>query len=374
MRKLIYCKLICMTLLLALTLSTNAQRRRGRSKKPTPEELAEQARKEKLELARLSTAQVVFVDSLVITKEELFEHLNKATDETGTVSEEGFVSQLGNRHILTKQGEDGKVRLYEQDLIGGEWTEEKPLEGLNDNDIQQVYPFIMPDGVTLYYAAENEEGLGGLDIYMTRYDADEGHYLKPENLGMPFNSEANDYLYIVDEYHQLGCFVTDRGQKSGNVCIYTFIPPTSRTTYNVDEVGEERLASLSAINSIQDTWTDKDAVAEAQKRIEEIEEGEKKAYKKDFEFVVNDRLTYTTLSHFRDAEVRSMAETWLKKKAATEQSAKQLSNMREKYATATAAGKEAMATKILALEADVEQAQADLYTLEKEIRAKILER
>ena len=367
-------KIVCLTLIAFLSLSMNAQRRKVKKKKPTPEELAEQAREEKLQLARLSTAQITFVDSVVVSADELFLHLNQAAQETGTVSADGFVSQIGNRHILSQRAADGRMRLFEQDLIGSEWTTETQLKGLPDSDLQQRFPFMLSDGITLYYAAENEDGLGGLDIYMTRYDADDSRYLTPENIGMPFNSEANDYLYIVDDFNQLGTFVTDRGQDSGMVCIYTFIPPVSRTVYNVDEIGEERLRNLSCINSIRDTWTDRNAVAEALKRIQNLQEGEKQAYKKDFEFIVNGRLTYTTLAHFKDPNARRMAEQWLKNKAKLENDSKILASMREQYAKATASEKNTLATRILALEADVEQATNDLHTQEKEIRAALLDR
>lgn len=367
-------KFVCLALIALLPLGLCAQRRRARKKAPTPEELAAQAREEKLQLARLSTAQITFVDSVVIPLDSLYTSLRQSASECGEVSAEGFVSQLGNRRIIPMRAADGRLRLFGQDLIGNEWTEATALKGLPDSDLTQQYPFMLSDGTTLYYAAENEEGLGGLDIYMTRYDAEEGRFLTPANIGMPFNSEANDYLYMVDDFHQLGTFVTDRGQAPGMVCVYTFIPPTSHTTYNVDEVGEERLRALSAINSIRDTWTDRNAVEEAQKRIRELSEGEKQTRTKDFEFVVNDRLTYTSLSHFRDASVRQMAEQWLKNSKTLQDNRQRLADMRRRYADAAPAQKSRMATQLLALEADVEQAESNLHAQEKAIRKALLDK
>lgn len=367
-------KFVCLALIALLPLGLCAQRRRAKKKAPTPEELAAQAHEEKLQLARLSTAQITFVDSVVISLDSLYGALRQNAEENGLVTPEGFVSQLGNKRIMPMPCADGRTRLFEQDLIGQEWTAPTQLRGLPDNDLQQQYPFMLSDGTTLYYAAENEEGLGGLDIYMTRYDAEEGHFLSPANIGMPFNSEANDYLYLVDDFHQLGAFVTDRGQEPGMVCIYTFIPPVTHTTYNVDEVGEERLRALSAINSIRDTWTDRNAVDEARKRILELQEGEKRTRTKDFEFVVNDRLTYTNLSHFRDASVRRMAEQWFKNRKTLQDNRQRLTDMRRRYANAAPAQKSRMATQILALEADVEQAETNLRSQEKAIRKALLDR
>ena len=56
---------------------------------------------------------------------------------------------------------------------------------------------MLSDGLTLYFAAQGPESIGGYDIFMTTYDAAEGRFLKPENIGMPFNSTANDYAWLL---------------------------------------------------------------------------------------------------------------------------------------------------------------------------------
>lgn len=56
----------------------------------------------------------------------------------------------------------------------------------------------MADGVTIYYASDGE-GLGGYDIFVTRYNTNTDTYLVPENVGMPFNSPYNDYMYVIDD-------------------------------------------------------------------------------------------------------------------------------------------------------------------------------
>ena len=38
------------------------------------------------------------------------------------------------------------------------------------------YPFMTSDGETFFFAAKADDGLGGYDIFMTRYDPDEGKF------------------------------------------------------------------------------------------------------------------------------------------------------------------------------------------------------
>ena len=75
------------------------------------------------------------------------------------------------------------------------------------------------------------------------YDADSARFYKPENIGLPYNSTGNDYYCIINEFDSIGWLVTDRRQPEGKVCIYTFVPSTSRTIYddvNMDDNKIER--------------------------------------------------------------------------------------------------------------------------------------
>ena len=86
----------------------------------------------------------------------------------------------------------------------------------------------MADGVTLYFAAQGVNSMGGYDIFMSTFDLDKGVFYSPENIGLPFNSTANDYLLAIDDINHLGWLVTDRRQPEDKVCIYTFVPTASR--------------------------------------------------------------------------------------------------------------------------------------------------
>ena len=221
----------------------------------------------------------------------------------------------------------------------------------------------------MYYAAECEESLGGYDIFMTRYDADNGQFLAPENIGMPFNSPANDYLMVIDEFLQLGWFVTDRNQPADTVCLYTFIPTETRRIYNEEEVGKEKLASLARIASIKDTWKDMAAVEAAKNRLTEARQGSKDETKRrDFTFVVNDSRTYYTLSDFKNQQAQKKAEIWVEAQKEYETKEKELSSLRAKYATLDKAKREQMASQIRLTETDLERLAADKLVLEKEIR------
>ena len=349
---------------------------------PTEEKeaLLEIVRKNMLKLH--STACITFIDSMVLPRQNVLEAM-KLGSETGTLEKAAsyfnisdtlgltvFVNQLQNKRIYSKQAANGSIRLYGQELIGGEWTAEKELEGLTAEDGEMMnYPFMLADGLTLYYAANTADGLGGYDIYMTRYDQDEHTFLSPENVGMPFNSPANDYLMAIDEFNDLGWFVTDRNQPADSVCLYTFIPSETRRVYAEETEGIERLRQLARINNIRDTWTNRDDVKQALARLQEVKKGDKKENKPhDFEFVVNDRHVYTTASDFKNEQARQRISFWLENKKDLANTETQLATLRLKYAKAAKDQKQQLAPQIRILETKAEQLTADLKTQAKEIR------
>lgn len=376
-------KTIIFTLLILLALGASAQRKRRvkTPPPPTPEELAEMARQENYERKLQVTERVTFIDSMLLKKEEVMDMLYLG-NENGSVASYAkffnvkekdtldctlFRSQLGDKIIYAQPDTAAVLHLYASEMIGQKWCEPVLLPGLEDT-VSHNYPFMLADGITLYYASKSEEGLGGYDIYMTRWDSDTQRFFKPENIGMPFNSAANDYLYLVDEFNQLGWFVTDRGQGGDTVCVYCFIPNETRRIYDTSTMGRDTLVALANINSIRDTWTDQEHVKDALNRLDILRTKSKKSAQSQFHFIVNDRITYTNLSQFRNEESRKLAKKWLKLVDERNKASEQLEELRKQYSVSRPEKKAEIAASILALEQKYEKLIADVRSMEKEIR------
>ena len=352
-----------------------------KKKQPTIQEEAmlEAARKSQIKLH--ATEQVTFIDSIVLPKKQVLQQI-KLSEECGSIVNYAdffrsgkndctlFRNELGNRIVYSEPNQKGHLRLKEKSLIGGEWSMENQLKGLNEEEEDNLnFPFVLTDGITMYYAAECEESIGGYDIFMTRYDADSQQFLAPENVGMPFNSPANDYLLVIDEYQQLGWFVTDRNQPVDTVCLYTFIPTETRRIYNEQELGAKKLAAMARISSIKDTWKDMNAVNSAKKRLADARKGTKnEAKNRDFTFVINDFRTYYTLSDFKDPLAQQKAKIWLETQKEYDAKAKELASLRAKYAAMNEVQRVQIAAQIRLTETAFERLAADKLALEKEIR------
>lgn len=355
-------------------------------KKQSTEEAEKQL--DKIDMARAmlhATERVVFIDSIVTDKATFLDAI-KITPESGTLTSYAkffgtgdsvgsvYLSELGNKiyYSVPTQKADGqgsrKTRIFTSDLLGGQWSKATQVKGLNEDE-DQDYPFMLSDGVTLYYGARGEESLGGYDIFVTRYDADNKTFLKPENIGMPFNSPTNDYLYAIDEINNLGWLVTDRCQPAGKVCIYIFVPNALRKTYDSEAYSEEELKGLARISSIAATWGDADLMAEARERLEQVMNEKQDVVKpKDFDFVINDDLTYTLVAEFRSPEAQKMASWWKEGQAQLTKSKETLLQLRNAYAQGNESRKQQLKQQILTMEQAYEKLYYGLEEQEVKIR------
>ena len=371
-------KIVISLMALLLAIPVTAQRRKAAVKKKAAPPVVELSKEDqKFEDMLESTQQIMFIDSVVVDKQTFLEGY-RLSAEAGTLtnfnkffnSDEQpysivYINQLGNKSWYSVDGS-----LYTSDLLGNQWSEPLPLEGLGKYQ-RTNYPFMLADGTTLYFAAISDEGFGGLDIYVSRYDSESGKYLLAENIGLPFNSKANDYMYAIDELNGIGYFATDRRQPEGKVCIYTFIPNQKRIIYSTDDYAINTIRSFAKIERIADTWGDGILRTETLDRLNNAGRKPKVEKKKEpeFKFVVNDDITYNTLSEFRDAENSKRVTKLMQMRKSYEELGTNLDKMRVYYATkADIAERSNMQAEILGCEQEYYQLESDIQQLERIIR------
>ena len=348
-----------------------AQARRKKLNTSALEELLDQARKGSEML--FGTEKVVFVDSAIVSRTAflsayrlsretgkigLLSHLLPGFGTTDSVSDGVcYVNELGDKAYMALPDSSGATRLFLSNRWGDEWGRPEPLKGIGDSATSEAYPFVMADGVTLYYAAQGPESLGGFDIFVTRYNSDNDRFVRPENIGMPFNSPANDYLYVIDEATGLGWFATDRNQPADKVCIYSFIPNESREVYDITAVGDDYVRNAARIASIASTQANRNYVAAARKRLADVLADEQASGGRMARFVINDRTVYTRLSQFKKEAARKLAAQWLKGATQLRNMQAQLDAMRRQYGTRRDAS----------LKKEIFQMERDVATLEQSV-------
>lgn len=285
-----------------------------------------------------------------------------------------FVNGFNNRCYYTEPDADSIPRLYMCDKLGEEWGKPVAIKEINDNFTDISFPYMSSDGQTLYFAGvSTEDGLGRRDIYMTKYDADDGTFMPAENIGLPFNSAADDYAFVIADAHKLAWFATTRRQPAGKVCVYTFVPADTRQNYNEEETGRARLINLAGITSIRATWPSDTMRERAIARLKQLQKSSTNSVAttgSNINFVVDDNNTYTSIDDFRSDDTRLEYHQLTKKQSQLDETLKNTEILRKEYHNANNSQKQTIASKIAQLEEETAHLRAAIKSSEKSLRQK----
>lgn len=334
-----------------------------------------------------ATEKVCVIDSFVVDKEKFLSAYKMGRDVWLVTTVAAFFDEEdedGGYLAETERGTDiyysmrnradSLLKIYHCSKTGDEWSRPQQLTGFdtkgNDN-----YPFMLADGLTLYFASDGEGSIGGYDIFITRYNSDDSRYLRPDNVGMPFNSQANDYMMAINEVANLGWFVSDRRQPEGKACVYVFVPNASAEKYDADNLSYEQLFARAQLNDISLTQVDEALVREARRQQTilfyeqpDVNDGA------DFLFIVDNATDYTALSDFKSKEARELYIKWKKASAQFKVNEQLLQRKRDEYAAAREGVKNRLAPEILQLEQKLENDARTIELMEYEIRRIELEK
>jgi len=132
----------------------------------------------------------------------------------------------------------------------------------------EMSPFHHYQSNTLYYSSEGKIGFGGMDVFRTKFNADDELWGQPVNLGAPINSSKDDTYYILDVNQKYGFITSDRvrckdcdsTQLIQGHCnkIYSIERPELQFSINgfvfEDETGEPISNSLVTFKDIRGVW------------------------------------------------------------------------------------------------------------------------
>jgi len=140
----------------------------------------------------------------------------------------------------------GNLDLYYSEYKSNEWKAPVNLgKRINSFGIERS-PFISQD--TLFFASDGLGGLGGLDIYKISLQEVEGD--QPINMGVPFNSNKDDFFFFIDSELGGTQFLSsdrDGGMGMDDIYFISKIPDNLIRNIFVKVVDEETGASLENI-------------------------------------------------------------------------------------------------------------------------------
>lgn len=245
-------------------------------------------------------------------------------------SDFGYATESGDLMMWSEMNEDGLEAIMQSDrLMDGSWEAPRMAGDILNDGGSARNPFMLNDGVTLYYSSDGEGSMGGYDLFVATKDPASGEFRQPIGLGYPFNSPFNEYMMAIDEDNGIGWWVTDRNRLDGKVSVYIFKTNDVRKNYVTDE--EDDIVSLARVDDISVTQNPDTDYAKILKGIDERSRGTKQARSSDFIFPMPGGRVARRLSDFSDAGAKRGMQQYLQAEGEYEQLEGKLTQLRKKY-------------------------------------------
>lgn len=374
-------KIITLLLAMAFFAPATAQKRKTTKKQVAPKPVVvEETPAERLFKTMLpATAKVMFIDSVVVDKNGFLSQI-PLSKEAGILSTYEqffdrpaqlplgvFRNEFGDRCYYA-DGDTLSTRLYSIDRLGNSWSKPREITEFGTDYVSPNYPFLQADGLTLFFAAQGEHSLGGYDIFMTRYDNEDGRFYRPENYGLPFNSTANDYLLAIDEVNELGYLVSDRNQPDDKVCIYIFVPTSPRLNFESEDLSNDLLRRYANLVSIDDTWPFGNRAEALQRYQSLLGQKARSDGSNSIFFIIDDATIYRNMGEFRSPQSRQLYLEYATLTSTIDTDERTLSLQRDRFANASAREQRQMREAILRLEKQLDENRTRQRQIAKEIR------
>lgn len=100
------------------------------------------------------------------------------------------------------------------------WNAPAMLNEENTSIGDEIFPLVSNDGSKLYFSSNGLFGMGGYDIYMCEWDESTNDWGAPTNLGFPFSSPADDFLFMNTSDGNYSIFSSNRDCAKDSITIF----------------------------------------------------------------------------------------------------------------------------------------------------------
>ena len=115
---------------------------------------------------------------------------------------------------------EGIRNIYRTEKGDSLWSLPSLINEQMTSAADEIYPMLSKDGKSMYFASKGLYGVGGYDLYVSRWDEDVADWSVPVNMGFPYSSPADDFLLAGSEDEKYTLFASDRGCPSDSVWVY----------------------------------------------------------------------------------------------------------------------------------------------------------
>ncbi|MCR5518960.1 MAG: hypothetical protein K6F21_01390, partial [Bacteroidales bacterium] len=141
----------------------------------------------------------------------------------------------GSKEAYWSMADTSGVRnIYYTREVGARWSAPYKMPFSSAED--EIYPMV--SGGKLYFASKGLYGVGGYDIYVCERRSD-GRWGEPRNLGFPYSSPYDDFLFVNTPDGRYSIFASNRDCSVDSVSVYVIereVNPVSSAVTNVRDL------------------------------------------------------------------------------------------------------------------------------------------
>jgi len=120
------------------------------------------------------------------------------------------ISKDGRTILFSSERDDGAGGLdiyMTKKLPSGYWSEPENLGSEINTPLNEDFPTLSGDGLTMYFSSDGHPGMGGYDLFFSTWDVQNKVWSRPQNVGYPINTpfdnktisftETGDLAYVT---------------------------------------------------------------------------------------------------------------------------------------------------------------------------------
>lgn len=145
---------------------------------------------------------------------------------------------------------DGIRNIYSSDFRDTVWSAPALVNEQMTSSSDEIYPMVSPDGKQLFFASKGLYGMGGYDLYVSTWDDSLKDWGMPVNMGFPYSSPYDDFLFINTSDGKYSLFASNRACPADSVDIYVLEFDSTPVRRQVDD--PEELKALCRLDPVND--------------------------------------------------------------------------------------------------------------------------
>lgn len=163
--------------------------------------------------------------------------------------------------IYSSADAEGSRNLYHTHFADSVWTAPELFGEHLTSSGNEIFPMLSPDGRNLCFASDGLYGMGGYDLYVSHWNPEHGDWDTPVNMGFPYSSPYDDFLFVNSPDGRYSVFASNRECSADSVYVYVLEYDSMPVRYSIEDDSDEIRALVSLVPPAEGKGIDNTGVA-----------------------------------------------------------------------------------------------------------------